>query len=1854
MSTLAVLLLVAGILAGTVTAPPLDPPEVEQAHPEQAPLDHPRLEQRWQEVRARLASGQPAQALAICDAVVADPSTPPSDRLRAVWWAAQLERALRRPGAAVDRLAAVARDGALAATLVDLAEVEAIDAFAHSASRSLASPRAGAPPSTWGREALWRRRQQLLEGIWARRHELATFPADAAPGLATLGAPAAEAPSFLDQLVRSFPRDHNGGSGGSRDVLLASLFSPTPEETAAPSDLLGVVRALRALELEYRSVGRDEVASATRLVALEQLAWLRPVDPRLALEAAAIEENTLLPATLRTRGARVYARLVEPSDVAAARAALLRCAAATGPDAVMCQDALVVAPQITVPATVVPGQGLRVNASGRELQLRWLGGAQPPPPEGEGKRTLPLSGPFEVTLPSGRWELRAVGDGADAQRLAAVAEVNVSSIAAEAREASGGWIVEVVSAQDGRPIAGARVELVGCRVPGGPLVEVSDAAGLTYFRERDCAYRPDDEGVVVASWRVTHGGDSANLQLLDWHRRVPPSDRTRGILLADRTLYRPGDTVRVVAILAQSDVAAGAWRPLAGRPVHIGITRNQGSLARGEVRDGEVLATATATTGPNGRAEVALVLPLDAPLGTARLDLAESGVFTEGVESLWIAIEEPRRPTLELQGSGWRLRDGRVVVEGRANSLVGASLAGAIVSVNRGDQHLRSEVAADGTWRVELPVDGENRGGSIEVVVTAEDGESAARSVHGGMATGLWLDPNPTVVVAGERGGLTLSVAAPGLGPGPARVYLEPLAPAPPRRNSRQVRRWDERPWRFGERAAAWRPDPTLATVASVELRPDPSSWLPSRLSGTLPLPNLEPGAYRVRLADLEVDAWRPLVVVVVPRVAKPTLTLPTDVLVWLRKPAGAGGDAELGVWCAGPGGFASVETVRRGNQVARVAEVACGAAERVLVPVLGSDRFAGLGVRARVIRDGRVAADLLRLDVARGDRALRVDLAAPPATPGPANFVATVRDARGQGVAADVLAIARDRAYDSLGWGRAGSGYEDLWGLEERESVPFRASSLGVLTAYGGVPPPRAGPTPQWRLVSVHPDSSYDGRDRVTLERAVSGREPRESVSEELVLTQSSLPLPVATQHEVRPGPRPRPRRDPPMTALWLPDLTTDKNGRVEVPFNLPDAIGEWAVEVHAATPELALGVGQSIVAVRRPLQVRLGVPRVLRPGDRVEGTVLIDNRTTRTRRVQLDVRATSPGGAEDLTARLGLLSPPRRQHIAAGATRAVPFSFDVPSGLVAVDVVARIESGSDGDAEAATIVVRPAALTLARGDALVLAGGEARSLAVGFAGTPASGRRLEISAWGDSVAIAADALAGVTSSGWGNIDELVRKAAATALLAELAAADPARETSLGDANAARTRAANLLTEVAAVQGPSGALPWWRHCPESLAVSLFALEDLATARRLVPEYADPIARRLLPWVTTALLVEADREHPSAWLLVRGAAALAVWPSAGELGALVSPEQREVVLDAAWEQRGVLSRDGRARLALALTREGYGDRATELVEELLAASTIGADGVLRFAPGARDWASEPDTTVTHATLLQVLLALGSEREGPSREAAVGATAGWLVLDQVANGPERCAAELLRLAQALLVWSSAAGPDPGPRTLSAEVGDEQMTMALAPQTAGASRMAFDDAHVAPDLRAVPVHFEASPAARVVVGARLTWQSEVLPAEASSGGAVSIDRRLLVADPAAASGWRDLSADDVVAPGAEIRVELSIDSAIGLDFVRVSDPRPGGFEPSDPSSGPRWNDRRHSWHQVREDALDVLLERLPAGRTVIVHRLRARTAGAYRAAPARIEAFYTPELAAFSSGARVVVGRTLDSDSVTLGP
>ena len=84
--------------------------------------------------------------------------------------------------------------------------------------------------------------------------------------------------------------------------------------------------------------------------------------------------------------------------------------------------------------------------------------------------------------------------------------------------------------------------------------------------------------------------------------------------------------------------------------------------------------------------------------------------------------------------------------------------------------------------------------------------------------------------------------------------------------------------------------------------------------------------------------------------------------------------------------------------------------------------------------------------------------------------------------------------------------------------------------------------------------------------------------------------------------------RKDFRATAVFLPSLTTDSNGKVTASFKLPDSLTEYVVTV-VGVKEQTYAYAEEALVVANPISVRDVETRILRPGDEGEAGVVITN---------------------------------------------------------------------------------------------------------------------------------------------------------------------------------------------------------------------------------------------------------------------------------------------------------------------------------------------------------------------------------------------------------------------------------------------------------------------------------------------------------------------------------------------------------------------------------------------------------------------------------------------------------------------
>ena len=130
--------------------------------------------------------------------------------------------------------------------------------------------------------------------------------------------------------------------------------------------------------------------------------------------------------------------------------------------------------------------------------------------------------------------------------------------------------------------------------------------------------------------------------------------------------------------------------------------------------------------------------------------------------------------------------------------------------------------------------------------------------------------------------------------------------------------------------------------------------------------------------------------------------------------------------------------------------------------------------------------------------------------------------------------------------------------------------------------------------------------------------------------------------------------RQDFRALAVWRGDVVTDAQGRARVTFTLPDSLTTYRLMAVATAGLEEFGTGESEVVVTKPLGLEPALPRFLRPEDKARAGVLVRNRTSQPREVEVTLQL-DPDGPVRLRG-----TPSRIVTVPAGG------SFEVGFGLV------------------------------------------------------------------------------------------------------------------------------------------------------------------------------------------------------------------------------------------------------------------------------------------------------------------------------------------------------------------------------------------------------------------------------------------------------------------------------------------------------------------------------------------------------------------------------------------------------------
>ncbi|MCG8653622.1 MAG: MG2 domain-containing protein, partial [Pirellulales bacterium] len=955
--------------------------------------------------------------------------------------------------------------------------------------------------------------------------------------------------------------------------------------------------------------------------------------------------------------------------------------------------------------------------------------AELPPTKDFQERKHALDAPVDV--PTGSYFLIAShnSDFDDDDNQVSYCEVWVSDLALVTRNYQGAGKVEgfVLDAKTGDPIAAAKVRawyLDNGRKPVPlPLIRTDDN-GLFQLA------RADRRNLLI---HASHNGQalSSTHHLHTYINRTPPRTNQRTLFFTDRSLYRPGQTIRYKGICISFEHQSDNYRTLAGQELTVVFSDPNGKeIERVKHRSGRFGSFSGSVTAPRDRL-----------MGSMSIAVEANGPRGRAV----VQVEEYKRPKFQVEFEALeesaKLGD-TVKLRGKATAYTGASINDAQVRWRvvrqirypswwywrfwwrtapvRSQQeiaHGSSSTAADGSFTVEftpkpdLSVSPDSEPTfqfSVYADVTDTTGEtrSAQSSLNVGytalaaqLSAADWLTDDEaidvkirTTTLDGE-GQAAEGVIKIHTLKEPARVARQKL----PGRHGY----WPHRDGRT--------PDPSNPNSWELDETVFESEFETDAAGNVVVSTELPAGLYRATLETADrygkpVTASLPLQVLD-PQARHLSLKIPNLLAApqWQAEP----GEDFVALWGSGyQRARAYVEVEHRGK-ILQSFWTQPDTTQVMIKQAIGEAMRGGLTLRTTMVRENRAYLQSRRIGVPWSNKQLKVKWEhfiskLEPAQQETWTAVITGPDAEAE--IAEMVATLYDAsldAYRSHRWQSAfnvfrydrsllRSQFENQhkvcrhiyrhWHLANRDgSLNYRHFPQEIVENLRGYD----------YSLRRHSEFSLAFGDRNrALAADADGFAPAGEFKQNGNMRQgkSGAAALAATAAPNTPDlSNVSARKNLNETAFFFPHLISNQQGEVKLQFTMPEALTQWKFLGFAHDNELRGGLLSGTVVTAKELMVQPNPPRFLREGDIVEFTVKVSNQspTGQQGTIRLTLAEADTGKSAD--ERLGNIDRDQEFDIPAGESKSLSWRLSVPDGLgvliyKAVASTGRLSDGEQG----------------------------------------------------------------------------------------------------------------------------------------------------------------------------------------------------------------------------------------------------------------------------------------------------------------------------------------------------------------------------------------------------------------------------------------------------------------------------------------------------------------------------------------------------------------------------------------------
>ncbi|WP_159456066.1 alpha-2-macroglobulin family protein [Chitinophaga eiseniae] len=168
--------------------------------------------------------------------------------------------------------------------------------------------------------------------------------------------------------------------------------------------------------------------------------------------------------------------------------------------------------------------------------------------------------------------------------------------------------------------------------------------------------------------------------------------------------------------------------------------------------------------------------------------------------------------------------------------------------------------------------------------------------------------------------------------------------------------------------------------------------------------------------------------------------------------------------------------------------------------------------------------------------------------------------------------------------------------------------------------------------------------------------------------------------------------------TAFFLPELRTDKDGKLSFEFTMPEALTKWNFQGLAHTQDAAFGIVGASIVTQKQLMVVPNAPRFVRAGDKIDFTAKVSNLTDSQLIGQAHLELLDAATMQPVDGWFQNIFPVQHFTANAGQSTVVTFQLQVPRNFTSAllyRVKAQSGNYSDGEENALPVLTNSMLVT-------------------------------------------------------------------------------------------------------------------------------------------------------------------------------------------------------------------------------------------------------------------------------------------------------------------------------------------------------------------------------------------------------------------------------------------------------------------------------------------------------------------------------------------------------------------------------